>query len=73
MKTKLIDPGQMSLTEVAALTQRSEAAVSMLVFRKRIPHRKPAGRIIFLRDEIEEWVRSTGGVTLAQVLEKAKK
>jgi len=48
--------------ECGFLIGRSAAAVRNLVLRRAIPYRKPAGRLIFLRDEIEHWVEDAEGL-----------
>ena len=47
--------------ECAELIHRSPGAVRNLVMRNQIPYRKPGGRLVFIRDEIIEWMQCTGG------------
>ena len=42
--------------ECAMLIKRTPGAVRNLVMRRKIPHRKPAGRLVFLLSEIEQWI-----------------
>jgi hypothetical protein len=35
--------------------------------RKKIPFRKPGGRLLFLRSEIEQWIELAGGVRLEEI------
>ena len=37
-----------------------------------LPHRRLGGRIIFLRDELEQWLATLSGVTLEQARENLK-
>ena len=48
--------------ECAELIGRSTGAIRNLVLRRAIPFRKPAGRLLFLRHEIERWVENAPGV-----------
>jgi len=49
--------------EAGEFLKRSPAAIRNLVLRRRIPYRKLAGRLIFLRNEIEEWIHEAPGLT----------
>lgn len=58
-------------TEQAAdLLGRTPGAVRNLVLRRKIPFRKPSGRLVFIRAEIEAWVENAQGITLTEILEK---
>lgn len=50
--------------DAAAYLGRTPAAVRNLVLRRLIPYRKVGGRLAFIPEEIEKWVRSAPGVTL---------
>ena len=50
--------------EVAEFLGKSPGAIRNLVLRRLIPYRKVAGRLVFLPDEIEEWVEKAPGVRL---------
>jgi excisionase family DNA binding protein len=54
----------LSTTEAADLLRKSPAAVRNLVMRRAIPYRKPGGRLVFIRDELLEWVRQAPGVSI---------
>ena len=43
--------------------ERSPAAIRNMVLRRIIPHRKVGGRLVFIREELEEFVRRSPGVT----------
>jgi predicted DNA-binding transcriptional regulator AlpA len=47
--------------DCAEFIGRSAGAVRNLVLRRAIPHRKPAGRLVFLRSEIEAWIDNAPG------------
>lgn len=53
--------------ECADLIGRSTGAVRNLVMRRAIPFRKPAGRLLFLRHEIERWVENAPGITFDEL------
>ncbi len=60
-------PEYLDTNEVAILIRRSPGAVRNLVMRGMIPHRKPAGRLLFLRSEIESWVEQSDGMRLEEL------
>jgi hypothetical protein len=55
--------------EAGAFIRRSPAAVRNLVMRRLIPFRKVGGRLLFIREELEEWVRRSPGVRLDDIEE----
>jgi len=48
--------------ECGRLIGRSAGAIRNLVLRRQIPFRKPAGRLLFIRSEIERWIENAPGV-----------
>ena len=54
----------LNTTECAELIGRSPGAVRNLVLRRLIPFRKPAGRLLFKRSEIESWIENAPGLKL---------
>jgi len=50
--------------EVGEFLGRSPAAVRNLVLRRCIPYRKLAGRLIFLKSEMEEWIHDAPGISI---------
>lgn len=57
----------MDTSQTGQLIRRSPGAVRNLVLRRKIPFRKPAGRLVFLRSEIETWMREAPGLTLDEL------
>lgn len=53
--------------EAAELVKRTPSAMRNLVMRKAIPYRKPGGRLIFLKSELDEWIKSAPGVTIEEL------
>ncbi|HEA68203.1 MAG TPA: DNA-binding protein [Desulfobacterales bacterium] len=51
-------------SECTKLLKRTPGAVRNLVLRRKIPFRKPGGRLIFLRSEIEKWIEKAPGLRL---------
>jgi len=49
------------------LIGRSPGAVRNLVYRRKIPFRKPGGRLMFLRSEVEKWIENSPGATLEEI------
>lgn len=60
----------LSTTEAADLLKRSPAAVRNLVMRRLIPYRKPGGRLVFIKDELEQWVKRAPGVSIEELVGK---
>ena len=47
--------------------KKSAGAVRNLVMRRAIPYRKVAGRLFFLRSELELWISQAPGLTLTEI------
>lgn len=45
--------------EVAVYARKSPGAVRNLVLRRGIPYHKPGGRLLFVRAEIDEWIKGS--------------
>lgn len=50
--------------EVAEFIGRTAPAIRNLVMRRKIPFRKTSGRLLFLRSEVEQWIKGSPGVSL---------
>jgi hypothetical protein len=46
---------------------RSPGAIRNLVLRRTIPFRKVGGRLIFEREEIDKWIRSSEGLSFDEI------
>jgi hypothetical protein len=57
----------LNTSEAGNLLRKSPSAVRNLVMRKAIPYRKVAGRLVFIREELEEWVRMSPGMSLDEL------
>jgi predicted DNA-binding transcriptional regulator AlpA len=64
----MIDREYLSTNEVSEKIGRTPGAVRNLVYRKRIPYRKPAGKLVFLRKEIEQWIENTNGLNGGDIM-----
>ena len=53
--------------------RKSPAAIRNLVMRKEIPFRKVSGRLVFIREELEEWVRMSPGMSLDELRSRNQK
>jgi hypothetical protein len=62
----------LNTTEAGAFTRRSPGAIRNLVMRREIPHRKVAGRLVFLRSELEAWIENSPGVSLEDLKMKRR-
>ena len=49
---------------------RSKGAIRNLVLRRKIPFRKPAGRLLFEKSEIDRWIRQADGISLEEIQEQ---
>lgn len=47
---------------VSEYLKRSPAAIRNLVLRRKIPFRKPGGRLIFSKEHMDQWVEMSEGV-----------
>ncbi len=47
----------LSLKEVATLLHKNERTIRRYCYLKIIPHSKIGKTVLFMRDEIDEWVR----------------
>ena len=64
-----MDKEILTTSEAAAYLSRTPGAIRNLVLRRAIPHRKPGGRLIFLRSELDQWIDKSPGVRLETLLE----
>lgn len=60
----------LTINELASYIKRSPGAIRNLVLRRKIPYRKPVGRLLFDRGEIDRWVGRSEGVSFEQVVEQ---
>lgn len=64
---KQFDGQYMNVDELASYIKRSKGAIRNLILRRAIPYRKPAGRLIFLKEEIDQWVQMAPGKSLEEI------
>ena len=57
----------LSTDEVAGYIKRSPGAIRNLVLRRKIPYHKPGGRLLFDREEIDQWVKGSDGMSLEAI------
>lgn len=55
------------VSDAAKLTKRSAGAIRNLVMRGKIPFRKVAGRLVFIRWELLRWIEGAPGVRLTEI------
>jgi excisionase family DNA binding protein len=53
----------------AEYLNRSAGAVRNLVLRRAIPFRKPGGRLVFIKSELDGWIETAPGLRLADIQE----
>jgi excisionase family DNA binding protein len=49
----------LDVDELSCYIRRSSGAIRKMVLRRQIPFHKPAGRLLFDREEIDQWVRES--------------
>ena len=54
----------LNTNECAKYLSRTPKAIRELAFRKAIPYRKPGGRLLFMKEEIDIWIESSEGLSL---------
>lgn len=57
----------LNVNQISNYLKRSPGAVRNLVLRRAIPYRKPAGRLLFDREQIDEWIKKSEGIGLDQL------
>jgi len=57
----------LTVKELSLYLKRSPGAVRNLVLRRQIPFRKPSGRLLFSREEIDLWVEQSEGVSIEEL------
>jgi excisionase family DNA binding protein len=69
-REKQIDMRQyLTVLELSEYIKRSPGAIRNLVMRRRIPFRKPAGRLLFDQSEIDRWIQQSEGISLNAIEE----
>ena len=58
----------LTIDELSSYIRRSKGAIRNLVLRRAIPYRKPAGRLLVLKEEIDEWVQNAPGRKLEELV-----
>ena len=53
---------RMTTDHLRAFLSRSPGAIRNMVARRKIPFRKVAGRLLFLRCEIDRWIDEAPGI-----------
>jgi len=61
------DPECLNTYQCGQLIKRSSGAVRNLVLRRAIPYRKVAGRLVFWKHEILEWIDGAPGLRLEEI------
>ena len=60
----------MNAGECGEYIGKTDGAIRNLTMRREIPFRKVAGRLVFLKSEIDEWIENSPGVRLEDLEEK---
>ncbi|MFH1628477.1 MAG: helix-turn-helix domain-containing protein [Pseudomonadota bacterium] len=62
----------LTTAELSEMIGRSPAAIRNLVMRRKIPFRKPGGRLMFLSSEVEKWISQAPGLRLEEIQEEGR-
>lgn len=57
----------LTVKELSEYIKRSPGAIRNLVLRRKIPFRKPGGRLLFDLEEIDAWVNESEGVSFEKI------
>jgi excisionase family DNA binding protein len=57
----------LTVVELSKYIKRTPGGIRNLVLRKKIPYRKPAGRLLFNRQEIDQWIEKSEGISLREI------
>ena len=57
----------LTIFELSDYLKRSPGGIRNLVLRRKIPFRKPAGRLLFDREEIDLWIKNSEGISLDEI------
>lgn len=60
----------LNVRELSQYIKRSEGAIRNLVLRRQIPFRKPSGRLIFSKEEIDLWIQKSEGISIEELTER---
>jgi predicted DNA-binding transcriptional regulator AlpA len=60
----------LNVNQISNYLNRSSGAIRNLVLRRAIPYRKPAGRLLFDREEIDLWIKHSEGISIEELAEK---
>lgn len=66
-------PEYLDLPGLGEYIHRSPGAIRNLVLRRAIPFKKPAGRLLFIKQEIDQWINESAGISVKQIAEGAAK
>jgi len=58
----------LTVNELSIYIKRSQGAIRNLVLRRVIPFRKPAGRLLFDKTEIDKWIQQSEGVSFEELI-----
>jgi len=61
-----------STAEASRFIKRSPAAIRNLVLRRMIPYRKPGGRLMFIKSELEQWIMNAPGVSMDEIQKEGR-
>ena len=63
----------LTVTELSEYIKRSKPAIRMLVLRRAIPYKKPSGRLLFNKTEIDRWIEMAEGIGIDEIMDREKR
>ena len=57
----------LDIFELSEYLRMSPGSIRNLVLRRKIPFRKPAGRLLFDQEEIDSWIKGADGISLEEI------
>jgi len=61
----------LTVPQAAKILGKTERAVWLDIYRRRLPHRRQASKVIILKDELEMFLKQLNGVSVDEALERA--
>lgn len=57
----------LTVEELSEYLKRTPGAIRNLVLRRKVPYRKPGGRLLFEKSEIDRWIKEAPGISYEEI------
>jgi excisionase family DNA binding protein len=57
----------LTVQELSLYLKRSPGAIRNLVLRRAVPYRKPASRLLFIKEEVDNWIKQSEGISIEEL------